>query len=215
MSPRLAGAILALIFAGSAGSGLLAIRSKPQQSDASKKSPDALATQALDSGLKRLEKADQVELKNPKQARKEYEAALKDFQIAATAAPNNYRAHNGAGYAMRKLGDYQRALESYDRALTLAPTSSEAIEYRAEAYLGLNRLDDAKQAYMHLFVHDRTASNVLMKAMKAWAEKHRAQPASFDRVDSATVDAFNTWIRERDTLASSVGNLGHNSPDWK
>ena len=155
MSRRLAGAVFALIFAGSAGSGLLAIRNKPQASDAPKKSPEAAATEALNSGLKRLEKADQIEPKNPKQARKEYEAALKDFQAAAESAPDNYRAHNGAGYSLRKLGNYERALASYERALALAPTSSEAIEYRAEAYLGLNRLDDAKQAYMHLFVHDR------------------------------------------------------------
>ena len=212
MARRLAGAIVALVFAGSAGSGLLAIRNKPQESKAAKKSPEAVATEALNSGLKRLETADRTELKNPNQARKEYEAALKDFQAAAAAAPDNYRAHNGAGYALRKLGRYDRALESYERALTLAPSSSEAIEYRAEAYLGLNRLDEAKQAYMHLFVHDRAASNTLMTAMKAWADAHRAQAGG---VDPATVDAFNTWVRERDTLAASVGNLGHNSPDWK
>lgn len=212
MSRRLAGAVLALIFAGSAGSGLLAIRNKPQASDAPKKSPESAATLALNSGLKRLERADRIEPTNPKQARNEYEAALKDFQMAAAAAPDNYRAHNGAGYSLRKLGHYGRALESYERALTLAPTSSEAIEYRAEVFLGLNRLTDAKQAYMHLFVHDRVASNVLMKAMKIWVEKHRAQPAS---IELATVDAFDAWLRERDTLASSVVNLGHNSPDWK
>ena len=212
MARRLAGAVVALVFAGSAGSGLLAIRSKPQETGAAKKSPEAVATQALNSGLERLEKADQAELKNPKQARKEYEAALKDFQTATAAAPDNYRAHSGAGYALRKLGRYDRALQSYERALALAPSSSEAIEYRAEAYLGLNRLDDVKQAYMHLFVHDRSASHVLMKAMKAWAEKQRAQPSG---VDAATFEAFNAWMRERDTLASAVGNLGHNSPDWK
>lgn len=212
MSRRLAGAVVALIFAGSAGSGILAIRNKPKASDAPKKSPEFAATEALNSGLKRLERADQIEPKNPKLARKEYEAALKDFQRAAAAAPDNYRAHNGAGYSLRKLGNYERALESYERALTLAPTSSEAIEYRAEAYLGLNRLTDAKQAYMHLFVHDRMASHVLMKAMKTWVERHRAQPAS---MEPAAIDAFDAWVRERDTLASSVVNLGHNSPDWK
>ena len=212
MLRRLAGAVLALVFAGVTGGELLAIRSKTEKSDAAKKSPDAVATEALNSGLKRLEQADRLEQKNPKQARKEYEAALRDFQAAATAAPDNYRAHNGAGYSLRKLGQHARALESYERALKLAPTSSEAIEYRAEAYLGLNRLEDTKQAYMHLFVHDRSASHVLMKAMKAWVEKHRAQPAG---VDPAAVDAFATWVGERDTLASSVGNLGHNSPDWK
>lgn len=212
MSRRLAGAVLALTFAGSAGGGLLAIRSKPQASDASKKSPATVATEALNSGLQRLDKADKIEPKNPKQARKEYEAALKDFHAATAASPDNYRAHNGAGYSLRKLGRYEGALASYDRALALAPASSEAIEYRAEAYLALNRLADTKQAYMHLFVHDRTASNVLIKAMKAWVEQRRAQPAG---VQPDAIDAFATWVRERDTLAASVVNLGHNSPDWK
>lgn len=212
MSRPLAGAFLALIFAGSAGTGLLAIRNKPQASDAARTSPDAVAIDAVNSGLRRLEKADRIERKNPKQARKEYEAALKDFQAAADAAPDNYRAHNGAGYALRKLGNFERALASYERALVLAPTSSEAIEYRAEAYLGLNRLDAAKQSYMHLFVHDRSASHVLMKAMKAWVDARRAQPAG---VDPSAINAFDAWVRERDTLAMSVGNLGHNSPDWK
>ena len=212
MSRRLAGAVLTLMIAGSADSGLLAIRNKPQASSAPRQSPEAVAADALASGLERLETADRLSLKNPKRARKEYEAALRFFQAAATAAPDNYRAHNGAGYSLRKLGRYERALASYERALALAPTSSEAIEYRAEAYLGLNRLADAKQAYMHLFVHDRSASNVLMKAMKSWVETHRAQPAGIEPV---LIDAFEAWVRERDTLAASVGNLGHNSPDWK
>jgi hypothetical protein len=29
------------------------------------------------------------------------------------------------------------------------------------------------------------------------------------------VDAFAAWVAERDSLAMAVGNLGHNSPDWK
>ena len=193
---------------------LLAIRPKTDEASAPapKKSPEAQATDAMNSGLKRLAKADQVDMKNPKQARKEYEGALKDFQNAARLTPDNYRAHNNIGYAYRKLGNYERALESYERALTLAPSFSEAIEYRAEAYLGLNRLDDAKQAYMQLFVNDRTTSTVLMKAMKAWVAKRRAEPAG---LDAATLTAFEAWVQERDALATSVVNLGHNSPDWK
>jgi Flp pilus assembly protein TadD len=204
--------VFALMFVGATGSGLLATRNKPQASNATETSPEGAATEALNRGLKRLEKADQIELKSPKQARKEYAAALKDFQTAAAAAPDNYRAHNGAGYSLRKLGNYERALESYERALALAPTSAEAIQYRAEAYLGLNRLTDARQAYMHLFVHDRTASNVVMKAMQTWVERHRAEPAG---IEPAAFQAFAQWVRERDALASSVINLGHNSPDWK
>src|SRR5688572_12075652 len=111
MSHRLATAVLGLLLAGS--SGLLA----------QDKTLYGAATEAMNSGLKRLE-------------RQEYEAALKDF----------------------------------DAALTLAPALSDAIRHRGEAYLGLDRLADAKQAYMHLFVHDRTASSVLMRAMKSWVE---------------------------------------------
>jgi hypothetical protein len=162
------------MFAGSAGSGLLATRDTSQTSDARDKSSEAAAIEAVNRGLKRLERAGQIEPKDPEQARKEYEAALKDFEMA--------------------------------------PTSSEAVAHRAEAYLGLNRLINAKQAYMHLFVHDRTASSVLMKAMKTWVEKHRARPAG---IEPAAIDAFDAWVRERDTLASAVVNLGHNSPDWK
>jgi tetratricopeptide (TPR) repeat protein len=94
---------------------------------------------------------------------------------------------------VRKLGNYARALESYEQALKLAPAFSEAIEYRAEAYLGLNRLDEAKQAYMQLFVSDRTTSHVLMKAMKAWVAKRRADPAG---VDAAALNAFDTWVQD-------------------
>jgi tetratricopeptide (TPR) repeat protein len=195
-----------------AGTGVMAIRPKTEETSAPKKSADARAADVMNSGLKRLAKADGIEVKNPAQARKEYEAALKDFQTASKLAPDNYRAHNNTGYAYRKLGNYERALESYDRALKLAPSFSEAIEYRAEAYLGLNRLEDVKQAYMHLFVSDRTASHVLMKAMKAWVAKHRAQAGG---IDPDTLSAFGAWVSERDALAVSVVNLGHNSPDWK
>jgi len=205
-------AALAALLVVLSGSGLLAIRPKTEETAAPKKSPDAAATDAMNSGLKRLAKADELETKNPKQARKDYEAALKDFQTAVKLAPGNYRAHNNLGYSYRKLGNYARALESYEQALKLAPTFSEAIEYRAEAYLGLNRLDEAKQAYMQLFVSDRMTSHVLMKAMKAWVAKRRTDPAG---VDAATLNAFDAWVQERDTLASSVLNLGHNSPDWR
>ena len=205
-------AALAALLVVLSGSGLLAIRPKTEGTSAPKKSPDAAAADAMNSGLKRLAKADELETKNPKQARKDYEGALKDFQTAVKLAPGNYRAHNNLGYSYRKLGNYARALESYEQALKLAPTFSEAIEYRAEAYLGLNRLDEAKQGYMQLFVSDRMTSRVLMKAMKAWVAKRRTDPAG---VDAATLNAFDAWVQERDTLAASVLNLGHNSPDWR
>jgi tetratricopeptide (TPR) repeat protein len=212
MSRTLAGAVIALMFTGAAGTGLHAIRNKPQASTAPKRTPEATAAEALASGFTRLEQAERNETKNPRQARKQYEAALKDFETSIAAERDNYRAHNGAGYALRKLREYERALASYERALALAPASTDAIEYRAEAYLALNRVSEAKQAYMFLFVHDRAASNVLMNAMKVWIDTRRVAP---EGVQPAAIDEFDAWVRERDTLAAAVVNLGHNSPDWK
>jgi tetratricopeptide (TPR) repeat protein len=213
MSRMTAAAIMTLAIAGVFDAGLLAIRNKAkQESNAPKKSSEAIATEALNRGLERLTKGDRSETANPKVARKEFEAAVKDFQDAVRLMPDSYRAHNALGYALRKLGNYDQALASYEKALKLAPNFGDAIEYRAEAYLALNRLNDAKQSYIHLFVHDRANANVLMKAMKAWVAKHRKMPSG---VDPSVLAAFETWVNERDMLASATVNLGHNSPDWK
>ena len=106
------------------------------------------------------------------------------------------------GFALRKTGDYARALEMYDKAISMAPGFfSEAVEYRAEAYLALNRLDDARQAYLDLFAADRKQADILMAAMKTWVEAHRGDAAG---VDPAAVSAFDKWIGEREGLAKQT-----------
>jgi tetratricopeptide (TPR) repeat protein len=208
-----AATIMALAIAGVCDTGLLAIRNKAkQESNAPKKSSEAIATEALNRGLERLAKGDRTETANPKVARREFEAAVKDFQDVVRLMPDNYRAHNALGYSLRKLGNYEQALDSYEKALKLAPNFGDAIEYRAEAYLALNRLADAKHSYIHLFVHDRANANVLMTAMKAWVAARRKAASG---IDPSALAAFEAWVSERDTLASATVNLGHNSPDWK
>jgi tetratricopeptide (TPR) repeat protein len=53
-------------------------------------------------------------------------------------------AHNRAGFAWRKLGDYDRALAFYGKALELNPHHRGALEYLGEAYLELDRPEDAR-----------------------------------------------------------------------
>ena len=92
------------------------------------------------------------------------------------------------GYAYRKTGDYAKALEMYDRAISMAPGFyPEAVEYRGEAYLSLNRVDDARKAYLDLFAADRKQADALMAAMKTWVTARRANPAG---VDAASIDAL-------------------------
>jgi tetratricopeptide (TPR) repeat protein len=226
MSRPLAVTGLALAFVAATGTGLLAIHSGSKESStAPTASPEAQATDAFNSGVKHLNNGDKAELKAAtakpadaekatRQARDEYEKALKDFQKAVVLSPKMHRAYNGLGYAYRKTGNYPKALENYDIALQISPDFADAIEYRGEAYLGLNRMEDAKQAYLALFGSSRTHADVLMKAMKAWVEKRHADSAG---VDPAALMLFEGWLRERAELADRTVNMARVVPhtNWR
>jgi tetratricopeptide (TPR) repeat protein len=144
--------------------------------------------------------------KSSAKARGEFEKALKDFKNALQLNPQLFQAYNGMGYSYRKTGDYTKALEMYDQAIKMAPGFyAEAIEYRAEAYLGLNRIDDARKAYLDLFAADRKQADLLMAAMKTWVVARKADAAG---VDPAAVSAFETWVVERDAVAKQTRLMG-------
>ena len=162
--------------------------------------------------LTKAKESDRAKLQ--KKATDEFGKALKDFKKASSLDPRLYQAYNGMGYAYRKLGDFNSALEYYDRALQMAPGFPEAVEYRAEAYLALNRVDDAKKAYLELLASDRKQADVLMGAMKSWVEKRKADAAG---VDPATLSAFEAWLGERNEtakLTASMGFTGHRPRGW-
>ncbi len=137
-------------------------------------------------------------------AHKQHQKSIPLFKTAVEKVANFHQAYSSLGYALRKTGDYEASLEAYDQALAIEPRYGEAIEYRGEAYLGLNRIDDAKQAYMELFSLDRTLADQLMEAMQGWLEERRADPAG---VDAGALDAFASWLEERTELAAQTARL--------
>jgi tetratricopeptide (TPR) repeat protein len=178
--------------------------------------PEEMARDSYSSGLDHKNKAVKLEEQAEKQSAKdrektlakandEYGKALKDFKKATDLVPGAYQAYNGLGFVYRKTGDSAKSLEMYDKALQLAPGFPDAIEYRGEAYLNLNRLDDAKQAYLTLFGKDRANADSLMQAMTAWVAKHQADPGG---IDPSAVSAFDAWIKERTKLASLTADMG-------
>jgi tetratricopeptide (TPR) repeat protein len=226
MTHRSLAAGLVLAFVTATSVGLSAIHSAgADPSKAASGSPEALATDAFNSGVKHLNAGDKAELKAAsakpadadkamKQARDEYGKALNDFKKAVELSPKMHRAHNGLGYAYRKTGDYAKALESYNTALQISPDFYDAIEYRGEAYLGLNRTEDARQAYLKLFGSSREHADILMKAMKAWVERRHADPAG---VDPAALASFEGWLHERAELADRTVNMARVTPhtSWR
>jgi tetratricopeptide (TPR) repeat protein len=192
---------------------------------AAPKSPEEQARDAYNSGIDHKNKGLKLEEQALKQSAKdadktlakakdEYGKALKDFKKATDLVPDVYQAYNGMGFAYRKTGDYAKALEMYDKALSLAPGFPDALEYRGEAYLALNRIDDAKQTYLALFGKDRNNADMLMSAMKAWIAKHQTDPAG---IDQSVISSFDDWIKERTKVAQLTADMSlrNNQSIWK
>jgi tetratricopeptide (TPR) repeat protein len=120
-----------------------------------------------------------------------------------------HEAWNYIGYTSRKLGDYDKALAAYDQALRLKPDYAEAIEYRGEAYLWMNRLEEAKKAYMELFKDQRQMANELMAAMEQWVKARSTDAAG---VAAADIESFSKWVSERGTIAQQTASLATDAP---
>ena len=177
-----------------------------EQKDAAAASPEAQA--ALDAGLAAVKEADAAVgepsgKKLPAAAKAAYTKAREQFSAATRADPNLAQAWNGLGYSSRKLGDYKAALAAYDKAIELRMGYPEATEYRGEAYLALNRTEDAKQAYLDLFAVNRELAGKLLDSMKKWA----ATPGK----KKDDVEDLDDFIKERTQIAAQTASLTRES----
>jgi tetratricopeptide (TPR) repeat protein len=178
--------------------------------------PEDQARIQYNSGVRAIEKADGLRADAARQtdarkkaklvdkARSAYTTALQKFLKATELDRSMHEAWNYMGYASRNLGNYQDALLAYDQALSLKPGYPEAIEYRAHAYLGLNRLSEAKEAYLALYAGNRKLAAKLLSAMHAWVGERRGNPAG---IDGAMVESFAAWVGERSTIAGQTAGL--------
>jgi len=136
-------------------------------------------------------------------AKAAYGSARAKLQSLTARSPQLAEAWNALGYTQRKLGAYDDALASYGRALELRPGYPEALEYRGEAFLRLNRLQDAKQAYLDLFATNRTIAATLLEAMKSWLGGQRGK----SRVEASELTDFQEWVQERSRIATQTAAL--------
>ena len=155
----------------------------------------AAAAQATDAGKKD---------KAAHEARDRYAEALAKFQEARGLDPQLPEAWNYVGYTSRKLGHYEEALAAYDKALTLKPGFADALEYRGEAFLALNRIPDAQQAYLDLYAGNRELAGKLLTAMKNWVADQRAKTAGNQ---ATNLDELDKWIQERAQIAGQTAAL--------
>jgi tetratricopeptide (TPR) repeat protein len=167
------------------------------------------AVKAADKQSKAADEAtdDKKKAKAADKAKRQYENARGYFAAALQRKADMHEAWNYLGYTSRKLGEFDKALQAYDEALRLSPSYGEAIEYRGEAYLGLNRVEDAKNAYMQLFQSSRPLAEQLMAAMQKWVSERRAAGNA-----APEVEALAQWIDERSNIARQTASLAPDAP---
>jgi len=178
--------------------------------------PDAAAEKAYKAGMKSLNKARGYEtaaanapnedkknaaLENKNDA---YGRALDQFTEALSNKGDMYEAWNNVGYIHLRLGAYAESVDDYNHTLALKPDLLEAIEHRAEAYVAIDRLDEAKSAYMDLFNHDRKLADELMVPMQQWVIEHRGNARGMRAAD---IESFDKWLQERDGIAKQTASL--------
>ncbi|HEX3067224.1 MAG TPA: tetratricopeptide repeat protein [Thermoanaerobaculia bacterium] len=140
------------------------------------------------------------------------ENAAADFERAVKNDPSLYQAYSELGFTLRKMGKFDESLAAYDKSLSIEPGYAPALEYRAEAYLGLNRIDDARKTYMALFAADRPHADALLIAMKGFVASRRAAPAG---IDAAQLDAFAKWVGEREVIHTQTAALTSQTPSFR
>jgi len=178
-------------------------------------SPEEQARSAYNDGVRYAKKADKAlaasleakdagkKDKQAKESQELYARALDSFKQAAELNFTMPEAWNYVGYTSRKLGHYEDALAAYDKALSLKPGYTDALEYRGEAFLAMNRISDAQQAYLDLYAGDRALAGKLLTVMKGWLATQRANPAG----TALNLDDVDKWIQERAQIAGQTAAL--------
>lgn len=128
-------------------------------------------------------------------ARVSYRESLKHFEEAVRLDASMHEAYTYLGYANRKLGDYEKALAAYRQALKIFPDYPHAIEYQGQAFLGLNRLDEARFNYLRLYALNKGQAAKLLAAMREWVATHQ-----HSSIEGADVGGFSEWVAQRSQI---------------
>jgi tetratricopeptide (TPR) repeat protein len=177
--------------------------------------PDAAAKKAFKAGLKAMSRAHDLEETAAKATNPDkkadaldkvgdaYNRALDAFTEALSNKGDMVEAWNYVGYIHLKFGAFNESIDDYNHTLALKSDLLDAIEHRGEAYMGVDRLEEAQAAYMDLFNHDRPLADQLMVVMQQWVVSHRA---AANGMRAAAIDSFDKWLQEHEGIAKQTAS---------
>ena len=133
-------------------------------------------------------------------AQEAYRLSLPHFTTATRLDNSMHEAYTYLGYANRKIGRYDESLKAYDQALKIEPNTPYAIEYQGEAFLALNRIDDAQFNFLRLYAVAPDHAANLLRAMHAWVEANKEKPPA-----GIDMPALAAWIADKAKLVPGEG----------
>jgi TolB-like protein/DNA-binding winged helix-turn-helix (wHTH) protein/Tfp pilus assembly protein PilF len=108
---------------------------------------------------------------------KQYDAALKEFEVATATSPNNAEIYNYVGGIYRRQGRWRESIASFERALSLDPRSREIAFFAGNNYLFLRDWPAAAACYNRVL--EIKPDSVLPKIALAYLEVVRnSNPAA-------------------------------------
>ena len=78
-------------------------------------------------------------------AQRDYDKSLSLLTTLAQTRPESADVWNLKGFSLRKLGRYDEAKTAYEKALSIDPNHTRALEYMGELYLSINQPDEAQK----------------------------------------------------------------------
>ena len=179
--------------------------------------PKERATMRYKTGIKHSDKAAQFEQQvqsvsdGKKQAAlekkvtREYAKSIRDFEKALNYFPRYFEVHSSLGNVLQKTGRLEESLAAYNESLKINPSYNTAIANRAEAFLQMDRLEDAKQDYLAIADSEPQMARHILNAMTHWVDAHRAKPGG---QDTATIEEFSDWIIRHQAMATGIKRSG-------
>ena len=148
--------------------GAQAAPGSPQQPKTQKKGQSSSASGSSSQGSlawgSSIEVARQARAADTALRRNDYHGALVYAERAAHAAPQDINMWLMYGYAARGAGKMQTALDAYNRALQLNPSSVEALSGMAQTYVRMGQTDKAKELLHKVLALNPRRANDLMIA---------------------------------------------------
>lgn len=128
-------------------------------------------------------------------AKKQFEAAIADYQQALKLDPKLVEAYVGLAEMMIKAGKFEESIQTLEAALRLDPQSLKALAARGRAQLKSFKVDDAKATYDRIAAESGKAAKSYLADMRAWLTEQRAKLGPEMK---QAIEDLDRWIHERE-----------------